>query len=581
MMASMVDQLSAEDTAAIAARVDASGAGAFTAMELARALVLDEEERGRESAPGLVRAAFDYHESLAHESFFEPMMEGEGFCYPPRLDSITDEECEVWGAVADAVSSPIARARLNDLCFERRWGDVGARGRAAINAYLEMATVDPYSLDENRRLLVSLGRVDWLSRALANGSGMGDVERVERTAAAIVVAAIESLAQERPEAGVALGLIETLVDAERAEADDLLNAARMKYGSDHWNLDQTLVLQLRRLRGNDERRESLQRDRVLGAMKHAETCEPLVKMHFLQEAIKLARDYGLADLTQESTRRLQSISEEDLGLKEVRVEVPLPPGAIEAGVAEILNVGSWQDALRQLCSVPPSGSLDTNRLSVDQEMTAHPLLSLFPEEILGGDGLPRTRVATDEEKRNRRLAVHEILSIHLNALVLHDALRGIWEKWGPISLDDLTAFLGERDHVSPELAAALARAFHRFWNNDAEGAVFTAVPRLEALVRALVLAANLPAYRTQRATTPGQYPGLGALLGMLLAAGFEESWIRYFGTLLSNPLGENERNELLHGFVDDPADTTATLVFVGILFLARRVEVKPRPAPVE
>jgi hypothetical protein len=60
---------------------------------------------------------------------------------------------------------------------------------------------------------------------------------------------------------------------------------------------------------------------------------------------------------------------------------------------------------------------------------------------------------------------------------------------------------------------------------------------------------------------------------MLLSAGFDEGWARYLGTLLSDPLGENTRNELLHGFVDEPPEQTATLVFVGILFLALRVEV--------
>jgi hypothetical protein len=575
----MTDQVSVEELAALVARVDAAGSEALTSMELASAFVLADEERGR-GAPAFVRAAFDYHESLSQASgFFVPMMEGDGFSYPPRLDTITSDDCAVWGAVADAVRSPVARARLNDLCFERRCGDPGARGRAAIDAYLEMAAIDPYSLDENRRLFVSLGRVDWLGRAATHASRMRDGERIERAVAAIVSAATESLEREEQEPGVALGLIAALVDADRAEADELLERARAKYAGDQWNLDQTLVLQLRRLKGEDERRETLQRDRVVGLMEHAEKCEPLVRMSFLQDAIKLARDYGSTDLVEECTRRLQSIGEDDLGLQEVRVELPLPPGTIEAGVKEILDLESWQDALRQLCSNPPSGDTETNRASVEEDMRAHPLRSLFPEEILGGDGLPRMRVVTDEEKRNKRLIERETLSTRLHALVLHDALKGVWDKWDPIPLDDLAAFLGAQDHVTPELAGALARSFHRFWNGDAEGAVFTAVPRLEALVRALVLAGGLPAYRTQRASTPGQYPGLGALLGMLFAAGFDERWVRYLGTLLSDPLGENTRNELLHGFVDDPAEATATLVFVGILFLTLRVKVTPPRDP--
>jgi hypothetical protein len=572
----MVEQMSAEEFAALVTRVDAAGSEALTSMELATAFVLAEEERGR-GATALVRAAFDYHESLSQPSgFFVPMMEGDGFCYPPRLDAITDEDCEVWGSVAGVVRSPVARARLNDLCFERRCADVGVCGRAAIDAYLEMSAVDPYGLDENRRLFVGVGRVDWLGRALALSSRMRDGERVERSVAAIVSAATASLAREEREAGVSLGLIAALVEADRAEADELLERAREKYAGDQWNSDETLVLQLRRLKGEDERRDVLQRERVVGLMEHADRCEPLVRMSFLQDAIKLARDSGITELVEECTRRLQSINEEDLDLKEVRFEFPLPPGAVEAGVKEILDLDSWQDALRQLCSDPPSGDAETNRVAVEEEMRAHPLRSLFPEELIGGDGLPRMRVVTDEEKRNKRLVEREAVSIQLNGLVLHGALTGIWEKWGLISLEELTAFLGERDHVAPELAAAVARSFHRFWNGDAEGALFTALPRLEALVRALVLAGGLPAYRTQRESKPGQYPGLGALLGMLLAEGFNESWIRYLGTLLSDPLGENTRNEVLHGFVDDPAGPTATLVFVGILFLTLRVEVRPR-----
>ena len=311
-------------------------------------------------------------------------------------------------------------------------------------------------------------------------------------------------------------------------------------------------------------------------MDRAEACEPLVRMTFLQDAIQLARDYGFTELVDECTLRLQSITEKDLDLKPMSVEIPIPAGTIEAGVREILDAGSWQEAFRKLSSRPPSGNVAANRERADDLMKSHPIRSLVPEEVLGGDGLPRIKVTREEDKREKRLVETELISIQLNALVLHEALGQIWDKWGPISAEDLALFLGARDHVRPELADALARAFLRFFNGDPEGAVFTAAPRLEALVRDLVLKGGLPVYRTQRAKSPGQYPGFGALLAMLLAAGFDESWIRYLGTLLANPMGENARNELLHGFVDVPSESWATLVFVGVLFLAVHVRVTPK-----
>jgi len=542
------------------------------------AIVIADEERS--GSAGLVRDAFHYGESSRRsqgKGFFVPMMEGDGFCHPPHIEDVPAEVGLLWGAVADQVRSPLARARLSDLCFEGRWGNVGEHGRVAVDAYLEMSKLDVYALDEDRRTTAVMARVDWLCRALNLASRMGDAARAELAVTAIVEAARESLAQESAEPGAALGLIEALVDAGRAESDELLEAARRRYAGDQWNTDQTLLLQLRRVvGGDDERRRTLQRARVVGLMDHAESCEPLVRMSFLKDAIQLGRDYGFTELVQECTLRLQAIKEEDLGLKQNSVEIPIPAGAIEQGVQEILKVESWQDALRKLSSHPPSGDATVNHASVHELMQAHPIASLFPEEVLGGDGLPRIRVTTDEEKREKRLVERELLSMQLDALVLHEALVQIWNKWGPISEDELAAFLGAREHVRPELAAALARAFLRFFNGDSEGATFTAVPRLEALARELVLKGNLPTYRTERAKSPGQYPGLGALLAMLRAAGLDESWTRYLGSLLSNPMGANARNELLHGFVDIPPESWAVLVFVGALFLAVHVEVTPK-----
>jgi hypothetical protein len=566
-----------EDIAALALRVDFAGSAAHTAWDLAEALALTDEERN--GPAGIVRAAFHYHESYPRsqrQGFFVPMMEGEGFCYPPHIIDVPADDGLVLGAVADQVTSPIARARLNDLCFEGRWGNVGDRGRAAVDAYLEMSTVDVYAVEEARRPSVALGRVDRLGRALDLASKMGDAARCDLALTAIVQAATESLAQDSAEPGVSLGLIAVLVDAERAESDEFLDEARRRYAGDQWNVDETLKLQLRRVGADEARRQVLQRDRVVGLMDHAESCEPLVRMSFLQDAIQLARDYGFTELVDECTLRLQSITEEDLDLTLTTVEIPIPAGAIEAGVHEILDVGSWQDAFRKLSSHPPSGDAAANRVYVDDLMKSHPIRSLFPEEVLGGDGLPRIRVTTEEDKHEKRVVEKELLSIQLDALVLHEALEQIWKKWGPISAEDLAMFLGARDHVRPELADALARAFLRFFNGDPEGAVFTAAPRLEALARDLVLQGGLPAYRTQRAKSPGQYPGLGALLAMLLAAGFDESWIRYLGTLLANPMGQNARNELLHGFIDVPPESWATLVFVGVLFLATHVTVTQR-----
>ena len=55
----------------------------------------------------------------------------------------------------------------------------------------------------------------------------------------------------------------------------------------------------------------------------------------------------------------------------------------------------------------------------------------------------------------------------------------------------------------------------------------------------------------------------------------DESWYRYLNGYLASPRGANVRNELLHGFVDEPSQTTAALTMVGALYLAIREPVPP------
>lgn len=182
--------------------------------------------------------------------------------------------------------------------------------------------------------------------------------------------------------------------------------------------------------------------------------------------------------------------------------------------------------------------------------------------------MPRYTLATEEEKREQRLVDQEMFKTQVFAIFVAEALNRIWAKWGPLNREDLAAFLGRRSHVEPPLADALARDFLRFFQGDHEGASFTAIPRIEALTRAIVLAIPLPIYRTQRAQTPGQYPGLGVLLPELRRVGLDEPWYRFLYGFFANPRGHNTRNEVLHGFVYEPSETQAALSLIGALYLS-------------
>jgi hypothetical protein len=404
---------------------------------------------------------------------------------------------------------------------------------------------------------------------------MRDTELADQAAAAIINAAGESLSQEKREPGVLLPLIQALISVDAPEADELLALALERYGDDAFTASDVIRLQLSRAGAGEEHRRALQRAQVEVWIAHANKGDAFLKVHFLEGAVNLARDYGLTDLVDSITAEMQKVSIGDLDLKRHTYEIKLPGEAVEQFIGEFTDADSWQAAFARLSGYPPSGDAAKNREAAEEVAKGAPLFSILPMVSLGGDGLPRFTVSADDERREKRLVDYEMSSVRIYAPVMYTILIRIWEKWGPISAEELAVFLGQHRHVKPPLAAALARAFLRFFNGDSEATIFTATPRLEALVRELVLAGGLPIYRTQRARSPGQYPGLGVLLPALQKAGVDESWIRYLNGLLANPMGENARNELLHGFVDDPPETLAALVLVGVLFLTVGVSIDP------
>jgi hypothetical protein len=107
-----------------------------------------------------------------------------------------------------------------------------------------------------------------------------------------------------------------------------------------------------------------------------------------------------------------------------------------------------------------------------------------------------------------------------------------------------------------------------YWAGDFEGAVHTAVPRIEAAARALALELDQAAYQVARANEPGKDVGLGVLLSILEKVGLDPAWERFLRTFLTGPLGMNVRNDVAHGFVlRPPARETAALALRALAVL--------------
>lgn len=281
------------------------------------------------------------------------------------------------------------------------------------------------------------------------------------------------------------------------------------------------------------------------------------------------------DLLAQLTAQLQLTKLEDHGLVEHKVTVPIDAADAEAYVQGFLDKPSWGEALLLLiANAPPTGKLERNRANAEEMVRIAPFAATLPATLLGADGLPRFTAATNEDKAELRLIRCELSQLQVLGSFVIEILDRIGAKWGPIPIDDLTAFLGEAAHVALPVAATLARAFNRYFQGDVEAAGYVAVPQIERLARDIVLAVNEPAYRLQRGKTPGQYAGLGTLLPVLQRAGGDEDWIRFLQTVFAATTGMNFRNDLLHGFVDEFHAGHAALVLLAALYLTRGVSLE-------
>jgi hypothetical protein len=319
----------------------------------------------------------------------------------------------------------------------------------------------------------------------------------------------------------------------------------------------------------DEARRILRREAIQALFDASERENPMNAMTHLQDAADRAKRYGLHDLFEEATRRLQDFAGKDIGLVKFESKFEIPVEAIEAEIGFIVGTTNWKDAMLRLFAVgAPSGKVDFNRAASQELLDASPLMAMSGVEILGNDGLPRFTATTDEERESYHLAQIELREMQLTGYVRSQALSRIVERYGPVSEAELSSFIRQHGHVPEPVAMALSRAFGRFFAGDYEGATFTAVPRVERLAREILLRMRVSIFQPSFGGRPGQFSGLGVLLDLLGDRGFDESWLRFFRTFLTRPEGLNYRNELSHGTVDNASMIEAVLTLIACLYLA-------------
>ena len=223
----------------------------------------------------------------------------------------------------------------------------------------------------------------------------------------------------------------------------------------------------------------------------------------------------------------------------------------------------------------PTGSFEEIEKYATKTASASLIANLFSTVHVGPDGLPRGTSNTPEEKRAAHAAQYASIAVQTQGRLLAEILGRIATKFGVPDERELAVFLTMDGRVDGKLAAALARAYRHFWNEDYEACVYVIVPKIEAAARALLRQLDEGIYRVAAEHELGGYPGLYVLLDELKKLDLDPSWAFYLNWLLIDFRGANLRNSVAHGFVEEVGPEYAALVLRAAALLIDLVG--PRP----
>lgn len=544
----------------------------------------DPDHKDPRLQPFIFAYAYAFHDQLssARERAggpFGAMIAGEGWRFPPALNDIPDEELEAWREAVTAIDHPIVQGRLGDLLWERKvQPNPHLAARAACNGLL--------SISEDTRWH-AMRRTHCLSRAFELARQTHDATHQPIVIKRMVAFAEEDLASEEGGPGISLGALEPLVALSADERpdglDSLLERIAEKYGADPYIIDSVADLRSRLL--DDQQGLELRREQVRRWREESTKGDGMLRVHRLEQALGIARNYGLTKEVNELRQELSGIRPEELGLKSVTAELEIPKDEVERFLDSFATADTWQEALRVLAvQGPPGGSPKQLTDRVDQIMEDHPLQFLFTRTLVGPDNATAIFSAATQDQ-HKRFAIAEQRAQHARmwGMFCGQALQRIGHREDRPARDALTGFL-TNEFIEADVAERVARAIELFWDEQFDESAHVLVPRLERVIRELARKLGIPVVREPRPDREiGGVEMLGALLRDLQGAFPDPGWHAYLLNLLVDPLGLNLRNSISHGLHGTVGPVDASLLIQTALLLAgmslKPVENPPEPPP--
>jgi len=329
---------------------------------------------------------------------------------------------------------------------------------------------------------------------------------------------------------------------------------------------------------DDDCRQRVWRRRVDAYLTSSHVAESEIMRILLRErAVQLADKSGIRDLRECAAAVLQTARDRDLSLIRVESSSELYEELFEEIRDGFIAGDTWQQALASFATCGPlNGNTERNREMVRDHHNLSPLASLFPATVFGPGNLPYFRATTPDEKFEYDLTKLEAQIIAGLCGPLIAALHAIPRKFGLPTTQELAGFLDTWPGIHRSALPSIVLALQRFWVGDTPGSIHTLVPKIETLIRELLIRIDFGMYALEQSNRPGQYPALGFLIDAL-AGRFDisESGVRFLKVVMNEPAGLNIRNQFAHGIVEYGDVGTAALVIHTALFVGTLEQSEP------
>ena len=484
----------------------------------------------------------------------------------PREDASPDV-IVVWEELLGVVESRAVRARLHDLLWvERAGGQPFQHARAAVEDYVAAAELG--ACDGLYQALTLMRALD-LAREVNAQDLFGSVSGGAVRALEAEVEGDE--VAERP--GVSLRLLRLLADLpasdQPADLGSRLEEMHALFEGNHpHDRESVFRIQEKLARADLAEINRLQRSNVQVWIDWALEQEGGVFRRLaLSMALERADTIADADDLRETIRlRMQEIGDDDLGLQEISVDTEIPAAEIEGLVESIVGDDGIEGALVRFGAWgPPTGDPRENAEAVDKEMDEFVYQSLIPMALVDDQGRTIRQFATGDEKREAALLQRENSFARLHGSLATVVLERIGEQYFPTQAD--LADLFETGFIGSHQADAFARAFGHYWAGRFDEAIHIALPRIEAVLRQMLVAAGGISYTEPHGSQAGHDKTLGTVLSELKGVLGNEGWRRSLLVLLTEPTGFNLRNRYLHGQIEEAQQVDAALVLQVAAYL--------------